>query len=94
MSVMIDMLELNSVLDEDSAEMLDSIRRVRNKASHESRIPSVEDIAKALKLAVSYIKSTPTGLDIDSEHLRYDGRSSLMKALLIPMTLLSGASSS
>jgi hypothetical protein len=69
MSVMIDMLELNSVLDEDSAEMLHSIRRVRNKASHEGRIPSVEDIAKTLKLAVSYIKSTATGLDIDSEHL-------------------------
>jgi hypothetical protein len=69
MSVMIDMLELNSVLDEDSAEMLHSIRRVRNKASHEGRIPSVEDIAKTLKLAVSYIKSTATGSDIDSEHL-------------------------
>jgi hypothetical protein len=69
MSVMIDMLELNSVLDEDSAEMLHSIRKVRNKASHEGRIPSVEDIARALKLAVSYIESTATGLDIDSEHL-------------------------
>ena len=67
MSVMIDMLELTSVLEKNAADLLHSIRRVRNKASHEGRIPSNEDVAKALSLAVNYIKATSTKLDIDSE---------------------------
>ncbi len=69
MSVMIDMLEFTSVLDKDSAEILHSTRKIRNKASHEGRIPSAKDVERALMLAVNHVKASATGLDIDAENL-------------------------
>ncbi|MGO9434100.1 MAG: hypothetical protein ACLPH3_24060 [Terracidiphilus sp.] len=62
---MIDMLEFIAVLEKESAETLHSIRKIRNKASHEGRIPSGEDVAKAFTLAVNYVKEAWPELDID-----------------------------
>jgi hypothetical protein len=69
MSVMIDILEFVSALGKESAGTLHSIRKARNKASHEGRIPSGEEVAKALTLAINYVKDAWTGLDVDTEKL-------------------------
>lgn len=56
MSVKIDMLEVSMVLPQDHASKLNTIRRARNKASHEGRIPTVEATRDCLSLAKEFIR--------------------------------------
>lgn len=69
MSVVTDMLEFVAAVKNEPAQTLHSIRKARNKASHEGTIPSRDQVAKAITLAVTYVRDTWSGLDIEPEEL-------------------------
>jgi hypothetical protein len=60
MSVKIDMLEVSSMIEPDQAEKLSSIRKSRNKASHEGRIPTSDATVDCLSLARHFVKLSLT----------------------------------
>lgn len=64
-SVKIDVLELLTDLPPDQRAELHSIRKARNKASHEGRIPTMEETANCLRIARDLVRSYWPDLKID-----------------------------
>ncbi|MGA2849943.1 MAG: DUF4145 domain-containing protein [Terracidiphilus sp.] len=69
MSVKIDMLEFTGPIEQGQATKLNSIRRARNKASHEGRIPSKEETEDCLHLASEFIKASWEAMSFDCRKL-------------------------
>lgn len=69
MSVKIDMLEFTGPIEQGRASKLNSIRKTRNKASHEGRIPTKEETESCLHLASEFIKASWNAMSFDCRQL-------------------------
>jgi hypothetical protein len=69
MSVKIDMLEFTGLIEQEQAAKLNSIRKARNKASHEGRIPTKEETENCVHLANEFIKASWKAMSFDCRKL-------------------------
>jgi hypothetical protein len=68
-SVKIDMLELTGPIAQEQASKLSSIRKARNKASHEGRIPTREETENCLHFASEFVKASWAAMNFDCRRL-------------------------